>query len=181
MNARLRFVPSSIVFIIFIVGHNMTILSGIILSTKTFKEKLWDIGLENMTTVEAGEKLLQKSTIDGTHLLVIKFIIHLHTLMQLIKMVAIGKATPAGIIINAKGDKMKTVRNIKSTLNHEVRKIARNNVIKKLEKQGLSYKDLTSYEFDELLADEVEILKSDTKKVSAGVGIGIMITMLTGF
>ena len=115
----------------------MTILSVIILSTKTFKEQLWDIGLENMTTVEAGEKLLQKSTIDGTHPLVIKFIIHLHTLMQLIKMVAIGKATPAGII-NAKGDKMKTVRNIKSALNHEVHKIARNNVIKKLEKQGLS-------------------------------------------
>ena len=76
---------------------------------------------------------------------------------------------------------MKTVRNIKSAVNHEVHKIARDNVIKKLEKQGLSYKDLTSYEFDELLADEVEILKSDTKKVSAGVGIGIMITMLTGF
>jgi len=36
-------------------------------------------------------------------------------------------------------------------------------------------------DFDELLlADEIKILKSDSKKVGAGIGIGILISLVTG-
>ena len=76
---------------------------------------------------------------------------------------------------------MNIINKTKSTLNREIKTIATNNIIKKLKTQGISYKDLSALEFEDLLKNEIEILKSDTKKVGAGVGIGIFITMLTGF
>ena len=68
----------------------------------------------------------------------------------------------------------------KDTFNHEFEKLARANIIRKLEKQGIDYSDLLASEFNELVADEIKILESDTKKVGVGIGIGIAITMLTG-
>jgi len=69
---------------------------------------------------------------------------------------------------------------LKETFDTEVNKYAKKNIIKKLEKQGINYLDLDDESFDELLKDEIEILKSDSKKVGAGVGIGLLISLVTG-
>lgn len=71
-------------------------------------------------------------------------------------------------------------KDIKNNLDTEVNKYARKNIIAKLQKQGVDYKQLADSDFDELVADEIEILKSDSKKVGAGVGIGILISLVTG-
>ena len=69
---------------------------------------------------------------------------------------------------------------LKETFDTEVNKYAKKNIIKKLEEQGINYLDLDDESFDELLKDEIEILKSDSKKVGAGVGIGLLISLVTG-
>ena len=69
---------------------------------------------------------------------------------------------------------------IKNNLDTEVNKYARKNIIAKLQKQGIDYKQLADSDFNELVADEIEILKSDSKKVGAGIGIGILISLVTG-
>ena len=61
-----------------------------------------------------------------------------------------------------------------------VRKMAESNLLKKLNKQGISRTDITTENFTELLDMEIEILKSDGKKVGAGIGVGIALTVLTG-
>lgn len=71
-------------------------------------------------------------------------------------------------------------KDIKNTLDTEVSKYARKNIIAKLQKQGIDYQQLSDSDFNDLLADEIEILKSDSKKVGAGIGIGILISLLTG-
>jgi len=75
---------------------------------------------------------------------------------------------------------MRFINKTKSTLNREIKSIAMKSTIKRLEKQGIDYKDLSSSEFNSLLRDEIALLKSDTKKVGAGVGIGLLISMLIG-
>ena len=62
----------------------------------------------------------------------------------------------------------------------EVYKHAKSNIIKKLEKQGIDYQQLEQNDFDSLVDSEIEILKSDSKKVGLGVGLGIALTLLTG-
>ena len=62
----------------------------------------------------------------------------------------------------------------------EVNKFATKNIIKKLEKQRIDYKQLEDSAFDDLVTDEIEILKSDSKKVGAGIGIGILLSLVTG-
>lgn len=62
----------------------------------------------------------------------------------------------------------------------EVQKYARKNIINKLENQGIDYKQLTDSAFSDLITDEIEILKSDSKKVGSGIGIGILISLVTG-
>lgn len=61
-----------------------------------------------------------------------------------------------------------------------VRVMAENSLIKKLNKQGIKRSDISNEEFEELLLDEIEILKADGKKVGAGVGIGIVLSLITG-
>jgi ribosomal protein S17 len=68
----------------------------------------------------------------------------------------------------------------KKNIEVEADKYARKNIIVKLEKQGIDYKILDASEFESLVADEVEILKADSKKVGAGIGIGILISLVTG-
>ncbi len=90
----------------------------------------------------------------------------------------------SNVIITLTKFKEKTLNKLqktKSNFKREIRKIAKDNLLKKLEKQGKSYDKLSMDKFDELLEDEIEILKSDTKKVGVGVGIGFLISMLTGF
>ena len=68
----------------------------------------------------------------------------------------------------------------KKNFDIEVNKFATKNIIKKLEEQGVDYKQLEDSAFNDLVEDEIEILKSDSKKVGAGIGIGIAISLLTG-
>ena len=68
----------------------------------------------------------------------------------------------------------------KENFDLEVRKFAKNNIISKLEKQGIDHQQLDDKDFESLISDEIEILKSDSKKVGAGVGIGILISLVTG-
>jgi len=62
----------------------------------------------------------------------------------------------------------------------EVKKYATKNIIKKLEEQGIDYQLLEESAFNELVADEIEILRADSKKVGTGIGIGILISLVTG-
>ena len=62
----------------------------------------------------------------------------------------------------------------------EVNKFATKNIIKKLEEQGIDYLQLEDSAFDDLVADEIEILRADTKKVGVGIGIGILFSLVTG-
>lgn len=62
----------------------------------------------------------------------------------------------------------------------EVNKFATKNIIKKLEDQGIDYKELEDSAFNDLVANEIEILRSDSKKVGAGIGIGILFSLVTG-
>ena len=76
---------------------------------------------------------------------------------------------------------MKIVNDAKNSLNNEIAKIAKNNIINKLKKQGITHTDLISSDFYELVNDEIKILENDTKKVGMGIGIGLAISLLTGF
>ena len=68
----------------------------------------------------------------------------------------------------------------KKNFEAEVKKFATKNIIKKLEKQGIDYKQLEDAAFNDLVVDEIEILKADSKKVGAGIGIGILFSLVTG-
>ena len=75
---------------------------------------------------------------------------------------------------------MNIMNQAKESFSTEFEKLAKTNIIRKLEKQGIDHNDLLSSEFNELVSDEIKILESDTKKVGLGIGIGIVLTMLTG-
>lgn len=72
------------------------------------------------------------------------------------------------------------IENVKQSFIKEIRQVARENVIKKLQKAGVEYTKLSIEEFESLIDAEIDILKSDTKKVGIGIGIGIAISLLTG-
>jgi hypothetical protein len=71
-------------------------------------------------------------------------------------------------------------KELETSLNGSLRSIAESSLLKKLNKKGLSRSDLSDMEFETLLADEIEIVKTDGKKVGTGVGIGIALTILSG-
>ena len=75
---------------------------------------------------------------------------------------------------------MNLINQAKESFNTEFEKLAKANIIRKLEKQGIDHNDLLSSEFNELVTDEIKILESDSKKVGMGIGIGVAITILTG-
>lgn len=68
----------------------------------------------------------------------------------------------------------------KESFDSEVEKYARKNIITKLQEQGIDYLQLDEADFKGLVSDEIEILKSDSKKVGAGIGIGLLISLVTG-
>ena len=68
----------------------------------------------------------------------------------------------------------------KKNFEMEVNKFATKNIIKKLEDQGIDYRQLVGSDFNDLVADEIEILKRDSKKVGTGIGIGILFSLVTG-
>lgn len=69
---------------------------------------------------------------------------------------------------------------VKKNFMDEVEQHARKNIIKKLEKQGIDYNILADADFDDLVASEMEILESDTKKIGTGILIGLAISLVTG-
>ena len=69
---------------------------------------------------------------------------------------------------------------VKENFEKEVEKYAKKNIMNKLEKQGINYKQLADADFNDLVVDEIEILRSDSKKVGAGIGIGILLSLVTG-
>jgi len=72
------------------------------------------------------------------------------------------------------------LKETKKNFDIEVRRFARNSIIEKLEKQGIDYQQLNDDAFDDLVNDEIEILKADSKKVGVGIGIGILFSLVTG-
>jgi len=75
---------------------------------------------------------------------------------------------------------MNIIQTTKTTLYHEVEKIARNNIIKKLAKQGIDHHELRDSEFEELVADEIRILEHDSKKIIAATTFGLVTGILMG-
>ena len=62
----------------------------------------------------------------------------------------------------------------------EIYKQAKNRVINKLEKQGVDPILLADKELEELVTDEMEILKSDTQQVGVAAGISLGISLFIG-
>ena len=69
---------------------------------------------------------------------------------------------------------------IQNEFDSNIRKMAVSNLTKKLNKQGIQKEDISDEKFNELLEMELDILKSDGKKVGAGIAIGVGISLLTG-
>lgn len=66
------------------------------------------------------------------------------------------------------------------SFNIEIYKVAKANVLKKLEDGGLDYQIVPLQKFNELVEIEADIIKADSKKVGAGIAIGLGISILTG-
>lgn len=75
---------------------------------------------------------------------------------------------------------VKMFNDIQNDFDKSVSKMAESNLLKKLNSQGITRSDLTDNKFSELLELEKDILISDGKKVGAGVGIGILLSLVTG-
>ncbi len=76
---------------------------------------------------------------------------------------------------------MSIIQQTKDSFNHEVNRLATNNIRRKLQTQGIDSNDLNTAEFNALVSDEIKILESDSKKAGLGIGIGLAISLLTGF
>ena len=72
------------------------------------------------------------------------------------------------------------IKEIKNRLDSGFESVAKDNVIKKLEKEGIDYRDLPLNDFNDLVKREKEILEYDAKKIGTGIGIGIGISLLLG-
>lgn len=72
------------------------------------------------------------------------------------------------------------LENVQNELNKNIKQIAENNLLRKLNKQGLVRNDISNDKFIELLDMEIEILKSDGKKIGTSIGVGIVLTIITG-
>lgn len=69
---------------------------------------------------------------------------------------------------------------LQNDFDSSIRKMAEKNLIKKLSTQGIEKNDISAEKFNELLDLELDILKSDGKKVGTGLAVGIGISILTG-
>ena len=69
---------------------------------------------------------------------------------------------------------------VQNEFDTNVRKMATNNVLKKLNKQGISRSQVDNTKFNKLVDMEIDIIKSDGKKVGSGIIVGLGISLLTG-
>ena len=76
---------------------------------------------------------------------------------------------------------MSFIHETKSLAKAEIEKYARRNVDRKLEEMGIDRAAVGTDQYEELVRKEKEILEHDAKKVGLGVGIGIALSLLTGF
>ncbi|WP_121628737.1 hypothetical protein [Poseidonibacter antarcticus] len=72
------------------------------------------------------------------------------------------------------------LNDIQKEFDSNIRKLAENSLLKKLKKQGLCRSDIAEEKYEELIELEMDIMKSDGKKVGTGLAIGIGISILTG-
>jgi hypothetical protein len=80
-----------------------------------------------------------------------------------------------------KGHPMSFLQKTTQTFDDEFSKMAQKSLDSRLQKAGIDPKALNSIEYEELLESEINILKSDTKKVGSGILIGIALSLITGF
>ena len=71
-------------------------------------------------------------------------------------------------------------KNTQNEFNSNIKRIAENAVIKRLNKEGLSRMDIADDKFNQLVEMQINIIKEDGKKVGAGLLGGIALTVLTG-
>jgi len=76
---------------------------------------------------------------------------------------------------------MELIQGVKNSFENEIRKRAQINIERKLRSQGMTPNELSSLEYEELLHDEMEILRNDVKKVGLGFGLGVAFSLLFGF
>jgi len=69
---------------------------------------------------------------------------------------------------------------LQKELDTSIKSLAENSLLKKLRKQGIERSDISTEKFSELLELEIDIIKTDGKKVGSGVAVGIGISILTG-
>jgi len=72
------------------------------------------------------------------------------------------------------------LNNLQNELDTSIKSLAENSLLKKLRKEGIERADISSEKFDELLELELEIIKSDGKKVGTGIAVGIGLSILSG-
>jgi len=72
------------------------------------------------------------------------------------------------------------LNNVQNKFDANVRKMATSNVLKKLNKQDVSRSEVDDTKFNKLVDMEVDIIKSDGKKVGSGIIVGLGISLLTG-
>lgn len=69
---------------------------------------------------------------------------------------------------------------VKNEFNREIKILAISNVNKKLKENGIERSEISSVQFDDLVKSEISILEADSKKVGAGVAIGIGLSIISG-
>ena len=72
------------------------------------------------------------------------------------------------------------LNNLQNELDLSIKNLAENSLLKKLKKQGIEKTDISTEKFNELLELELEIIKSDGKKVGTGIAVGIGLSILSG-
>jgi len=72
------------------------------------------------------------------------------------------------------------LNNLQKELDTSIKNLAENSLLKKLRKEGIERADISSDEFAGLLELEIDIIKSDGKKVGTGIAVGIGLSILSG-
>jgi len=74
-----------------------------------------------------------------------------------------------------------TIRRAGDVIDTQLEKVTLRNLRAKSARQGVDFDALDRSTQLELLRKEVAILESDAKKVGVGIGIGLLISAVTGF
>ena len=75
---------------------------------------------------------------------------------------------------------MNVITDAKQMYDREITRRATDAIIRKLSRQGIDHARLDPEALDELIRDEIAILRRDTQKTAVGIGIGLLIGLLAG-